>query len=171
MEQWRNIIGYEGYYEISNFGRVKTNHKKTNALKGINKIKKQYIHPNGHLIVGLNINNIRISVKVHRLVAIAFIPNPLNKRVVNHKDGNKQNNHTDNLEWATHSENLFHAYATNLRKRPSGELSSTAKLTNDQVNYIRVKLLGKNTVQQIADKYDVGETTIRNIKNNKTWKI
>ena len=105
MEQWREIPGYEGLYEVSNCGRI----RKGDRLKSLRSDK------GGYLNVWLSKNGIQKCLKVHRLVALAFIKNPEGKRTINHKDGNKQNNNVENLEWATHSENIMHANETGLR--------------------------------------------------------
>lgn len=98
IEEWRDIKGYEGLYQVSNLGNVK-NSKNDRLLKLHN-------HNSGY-------KNIKIRKKpflIHRLVAETFIPNPLNLPCVNHKDGDKYNNIIDNLEWCTHSQNTRHAF-------------------------------------------------------------
>lgn len=102
-EIWKDVVGYEGLYQISSFGRLK--HFSTrfgwNILKNTNK-KGWYFN------VVLRSKNGNRSVKLHRLVAEAFIPNPENKREINHIDLNKQNNRVENLEWCSHKENIQH---------------------------------------------------------------
>jgi hypothetical protein len=105
MEEWKDIAGYELYYQISNIGQVKR--------KDTGKILKNNIR-NGYEYVTLCVNGQRKKFYVHRLVAIAFIPNPKSYEQVNHKDGNKSNNKVDNLEWCTQKENLMHAFCTGL---------------------------------------------------------
>ena len=95
-------------YSIDEFGNVYSN--KYNK----HKILKQQYHCKGYKVVTLVKRELKKTLKVHRLVAQAFIPNPLNKEQVNHKDGNKENNHILNLEWATQSENQLHAHKTGL---------------------------------------------------------
>lgn len=103
MEQWRSIPGYEGIYQVSSEGRVK------NAY---GHVLKPETAKNGYKRVTLFD---RKKFQVHRLVALAFIPNPDNKEVVNHRNGVKADNRVENLEWATWSENEKHAYATGLK--------------------------------------------------------
>ena len=105
MEKWRDIPGYEGLYQVSSEGRIKRG----------DRIKSLHIDHGGYCTVCLSKHSVQKNLKVHRLVAIAFIPNPDEKKTVNHKDGNKKNNCVSNLEWATHSENVIHANNTGLR--------------------------------------------------------
>lgn len=108
MEAWKDIKGFEGIYQISNMGRVKSFKADPNGrILSIKNSKGDYLN------IVLCHGNKRRSVKVHRLVAEAFIPNPDNKPEVNHKDGNKQNNRADNLEWVTRRENHRHALDRN----------------------------------------------------------
>lgn len=122
LEEWKPIKFYEGLYEISNLGRVKSLER---YRKGINNssifVPERILKPNlckstGYLQVSLHNNTKQKVCSVHRLVAIAFIENPENKPQVNHIDGNKQNNCVDNLEWTTCQENIQHAWDTGINK-------------------------------------------------------
>lgn len=102
-EIWKDIKGYEGLYQVSNFGRVKSLKYSTEG-----KILKGRHTGKGYLSVALFRNSVRKSTCIHRLVAQAFIPNPENKPEVNHIDENKLNNNVSNLEWVTPKENSNH---------------------------------------------------------------
>jgi hypothetical protein len=109
METWKEIQNYEGLYQVSNEGRIRSN-------RGI-KIQGDY---NGYKKVRLSKNSRQLTKQVHRLVAQAFISNPDNKPFVNHKDLNRSNNHVNNLEWVTHQENVDHAIKNGHIGGPSG---------------------------------------------------
>lgn len=103
-EIWKDVVGYEGLYQVSNLGRVMSFRKKSNGLLILPSYRRKY------LAVNIYINGSVKNCSVHRLVAISFIPNPLNKSQVNHIDGNPSNNKLSNLEWCTHSENQLHSF-------------------------------------------------------------
>lgn len=129
MEIWKDIKGLEGKYQISDLGNVKALsftgiRKDGRKYHVVENIKKQSIFNNGYY--GFGTNRDHGTILLHRALAEAFIPNPENKRCVNHKDGNKLNNSLDNLEWATHGENNQHAYDTKL-KVPSDKLRNNSK--------------------------------------------
>lgn len=111
QEIWKDVVGYEGLYKVSNLGNVISNRR--NYSKGLWYLSQ--FNNNGYLRVSLVVNEKKKSYLVHRLVAEAFIPNPENKETVNHIDGCKTNNRVDNLEWATKQENTLHAINTGLR--------------------------------------------------------
>lgn len=118
MEEWRDIKGYEGLYQVSSLGRVRSldrilfqrNRWGTITSKKIKgRIRRANVTNSGYLYLPLCKNRNSYCAKIHRLVAQAFIPNPNGYQEVNHKDGNKLNNTVENLEWCTHSQNHIHA--------------------------------------------------------------
>ena len=113
-EQWKAVVGYEGIYEVSNYGKVRN--VKTGRILKLGKSK------NGYLRVGLHKNGKQKYFLVHRLVAIAFIPNPDNKETVNHIDEDKTNNHVCNLEWMTQKENTRHSKCKKVLCIETGEV-------------------------------------------------
>lgn len=112
QEIWKDVKEYEGLYQVSNYGRVKSisyfNHANKKSYPR-NKILKPLKNEKGYLRIDLAKNGKSKKVRIHRLVAQTFISNPNNYQEVNHIDGNKQNNRVDNLEWCTHSYNMKHA--------------------------------------------------------------
>ena len=121
---WKDIPNYEGLYQVSNFGEVKSLPKIRNIFNthyfSKEKILKPALNDSGYKIVVLAKNKKVKTLRVHRLVALAFIDNFENKPQVNHKDGNKLNNNVENLEWCTNSENEKHAYKLGLKKINNG---------------------------------------------------
>lgn len=111
-EIWKDIPGYEGVYQVSNAGNVLSLNAYGHTIK---RPLKQRLNRNGYLVVILNHKKHQYYVGVHILVAKTFIPNPEHKPQVNHKDGNKTNNHVQNLEWNTARENVQHAIRTGLK--------------------------------------------------------
>jgi hypothetical protein len=115
------IIGYEGLYSITSFGRVWSYEKIVRCDLGVRIVKAKFLKPGldkrGYLLVAIFKDNKGKSFRVHRLEAITFIPNPLNDLQVNHKDGIKTNNRIDNLEWCTDQKNKNHASENGLRPK------------------------------------------------------
>ncbi len=142
-EIWKNIKDYvqdAKDYQVSNYGRIKN--QEGILIKGYS--KRDYNE------VFIGIKNKRY--KVHILVALAFIPNPDKKPIVNHKDGNKLNNHVNNLEWATHSENAQHAMDNNLNST-----SKKIKITYLDNNKTEIY----NNKKHIYTTLDIGKNTLR----------
>lgn len=118
-EKWKDVVGYEGIYQVSDKGRVKRLRYRTLRSDGSSRILKPKIlkgkgDKRPHRRVSLWKNNKSHDYYVHRLVADAFIPKVINKNYINHKDGNPRNNEVNNLEWCTIAENNLHAHRTGL---------------------------------------------------------
>ena len=111
QEHWTPIERFNGEYEVSNLGRVRSMKKYRGAT---GRIMPQTIQRKGYYAVTCWMNNKAICVKVHRLVIETFKPNPDSLPCINHIDGNKLNNHIDNLEWCTYQQNMQHAVRTGL---------------------------------------------------------
>jgi hypothetical protein len=123
MEEWRDVVGYEGLYEVSNYGKVRRSD--TGAeLKG-------NINSYGYRVVRLTHNGRAKDFKMHQLVAMAFIPNNYGARTINHKDGDKENNFVENLEWCTPKQNARHAFdvlGISTKSRPVMQVSADGEL-------------------------------------------
>ena len=159
MIEWRPVKGFEGLYEVSNLGQVKSlNYNRTKGTK----ILKLGMGTNGYLRVNLYKNGKGYAKKVHRLVASAFIPNIDNKPQVNHIDGDKTNNRASNLEWVTGKENINHAYNTGLHviteetKRKISEAHKGEK--NPRARKVICITTGEtfNYIVEAEEKYNIG---------------
>jgi hypothetical protein len=170
-EIWKEIKGYEGLYQVSNLGRVKSLSKVKELYNGgLYNTKDKILTPrisNGYISVSLHKHNKGITKLIHRLVAEAFIPNPEGKPQVNHIDGNKTNNILSNLEWNTRSENIQHAFNTSLKISQKGEVHGAAKLIEQDILIIRSSNLSS---KELAITYRVSHSLINKIKSREIWK-
>ena len=178
-EIWKDIIGYEGKYKVSNMGRVYSI-PRLNSLGNrcggrylsIRKVGcKQGIKPYYQYCLcdeGVNVN-----VKIHRLVAEHFIPNPLNKPEVNHIDGDKSNNKVENLEWVTHQENCIHSFQVIGHKVPLGTNHGRNVLSEEDVIsiYKRIKGLDRSEFNATAlgREFGCNGRAILNIYRKEAW--
>lgn len=129
MEIWKDILNYEGLYQVSNYGNIKSlNRINRNGKTVHEKILSQAKSTSGYLQVNLSKDNEVKIFQVHRLVAVAFIDNPDNKPQVDHIDNNKHNNHVKNLRWVTGKENMENVITKiTLSNRPRRKLSEEHK--------------------------------------------
>jgi len=175
QEVWKDIIGCEGYYQVSNLGRAKSLDRQFTNKIGVvvtfpSKMLKLSKNRYGYICVNLSVNGRKWIFNMHRAIAIAFIPNPLNKPQVNHINGVKVDNRIENLEWCTSSENRVHAMKIGLSKI-IGIDSHRAKLTNEQVLKIReMALQGISRRKIVKEIGTVGAWTIWEIIKRRTWK-
>lgn len=148
-EVWRDIVGFEGKYQVSNLGRVKSLPKYTYS-KGYPQLRKEKILKPVHVGKYRNYLSVRLNdckqYKVHRLVAQAFIPNPNNLPMVNHKDRDPSNNHVDNLEWCNNSYNIKY---------------SAKPLTEAHKQKLRVAQLGRHRIYDSSGRWHLSERVER----------
>lgn len=173
MEEWKDIEGYEGLYQVSNLGKVKSLSRiiiRSNGRQHTVKEKyiKQFQDKCGYMVAYLCKCGKKSNCRVHRLVANAFIPNLKNKPQVNHKDGNKTNNNVNNLEWCTNGENQIHAfqYGLNHHTRISGYDNSQSKeiiMCDLQGN--EIKRFG--SIKEAGRKMKIQDTNIINVAKRK----
>jgi hypothetical protein len=155
--RWETIKDFNEY-EVSTTGLVRS--KSTNKLLTPSKLR------NGYMNIKLYQNFKQKNLLLHRVIAIAFIPNPDNRKTVNHKDSNRANNSLDNLEWSTQSANVIHGYTDGLHNT-KGVKNGNSKLTAEQVLKIRED---QRSYPEIAIDYSIAPTTVGNIKNRYIWK-
>jgi len=172
METWKRIVGFSSY-EISDMGRIKTYNWKNTGREAI---IRPALDGSGYLRTMLKPDSGKIkTVKVHRLVLMTFIGAPKDEYVCNHKNGIRSDNRLCNLEWVTISENAKHSFRIGLSSN-KGEKNPAAIITPEKVIEIRKNYqYGKNcksgtTKKELAEKYGVSFTIIKNIVSHRTWK-
>ena len=171
-EIWKDINGYNGIYQCSNFGNIRSLDRYITGKDGKKQFRKgQMIKPilnkNGYLQFALNKDSKRKMVYVHIIVAETFLKNPDCKKVVNHKDGNKQNNNANNLEYTSYSENNKHAYDVLMRE-----------IANAGCTKVPVKIIDLETKKEIifpsitatSNAINLSHTQINNIHSDSVWK-
>lgn len=170
-EEWKDINGYNGAYQVSSAGRVRSLNKNYGKKRDEPKILKPYKNNCGYLRVWLCKNGNGKNKFIHRLVAEAFVANKDNKEIVNHLNGVKSDNNYDNLEWCTRSENQKHAFKIGIQESVKGSDQGSSKLTEDDVISIRnLYKTGLYTQAEIGKEYGVVHTVISRIVNRKIWK-
>lgn len=162
-EEWREVKGYVGKYEVSNLGAVRSLPR--NGTVPNVRVLKPVFDSDGYVFYCLMADDIRKNKKAHRLVAEAFIPNPDGKPHINHIDNNRVNNRRDNLEWVTSQENSDHMCQQ--YRHVFGENVHSARLTPTQVREIRGSSLPRN---KLAEKYAVSWNAIDSVLKGDTWR-
>jgi hypothetical protein len=170
-EEWKPVEGYEEYYQVSNMGRVKSLRRKNRGIDMIMTPVKAATKGR-YRSVSLSVQGHIKKQLIHRLVAQAFIPNPVGYLEVNHLDGNPANNVVSNLEWCDKRHNHLHAYAIGLSKPIRGEDSHFHKLTEREVKFLRYL---KGLYPQIKSIdvqrfYDLSWVGVERIWTGRTWK-
>lgn len=175
----KDIPGFDGRYKASSLG----------GIVGIRfgKLLKPGINTHGYLTVTIYHNGKKLTRTVHKLVAMAFLPNSDTSLEVNHKDANKANNRADNLEWVTRKQNIIHAHANGLvpsscfkagdqhwtqtlpEKIPRGSYKRNAKLTEDKVSQIKAALREGQPGKELAKRFGVAQSIISRIKSGHIW--
>jgi hypothetical protein len=172
-EIWKDVVGYEGYYQVSNFGRIKSVDRIVNHISGRKRVKGLIMTPKnagcGYLKVDLSKNNKYKAEYVHRLVLKHFKGEDKLKPEVNHKNGNKTDNRLDNLEWVDSSENKNHAILTGLRKIQMGQYASASKISDIDAYMIKYNL-DFIVNKKVAEIYNIDVQIVRSIRANRTWK-
>lgn len=165
-EIWKHIN--EGY-QISNYGRARSIDRVVMTSNGPRRVKGKMkafgdAHGYQNLHIGFGKSNL-----VHRFVATAFIRPPQGNEQVNHKDGNKHNNHVDNLEWCTPAENTKHATSTGLRNTV-GVNNPASKFKEEQIKAVKQKYKDGHSALSLSKEFNVNFSTIRRIVTEKYWK-
>lgn len=158
---WRPVVGFEGYYEVSNSGEIMSL-ERTIIVSGHSrrlkeKVLKPKINNDGYVHVQLSKNSLYSTFTVHRLVAEAFLEMPDDKNFVNHINGNKLDNNVDNLEWVTRSENMRHAVRLGLCSKRNRRIRVLDKCTGAKYD----------SIKEAATTYNIKYHTLRKYLNGK----
>jgi hypothetical protein len=187
MEAWKDIIGFEGLYQISSLGRIKSCERLARARHGMIRIKEKILKLSvvkGYPYITLLKNGKRVGFSIHRLIATAFIERIEGKTHVNHINGIKSDNRIENLEWCTHAENMRHAIEKGLKcnirsdnyneilksgRFLPGSKNRSAKLCEKQVSEIKNSDRSITAVIIVKD-YNISAGIVRRIRRGEIWK-
>jgi len=181
-EIWLPIPNFEGYYEASNMGRIKSLDRtiekpdeKTGKISYMTRrgkiFKIRFKHNRRYMSIRLSKNGKTVGYPIHRIIAMIFVPNPDNKPQVNHINGIKTDNRAENLGWVNNSENILHAIDSGLMKYAIGESHGSAIFTEDNVLRIRELYASKKyNLEEIGKMFNTNRSRIHEIVKRKTWK-
>ncbi len=169
-EEWRAVVGYEGFYEVSNLGRVRSLDRNDVLSNGVTRFQRGRILSPGHN--GSGYYTVQLCKKsclthfyVHRLVAFAFLDPPKKDQIeVNHKYGIKSDNRASELEWTSATENVRHAFQVGLKTSPLH-----TKLTQTDADEIRQLCLEGHTQRNVAHTFGISQALVNQIVSGKTW--
>lgn len=171
IEIWKDIKGFEGFYQVSNKGRIKSLAYQCGTVFKHEKIRALSLTKDGYVKIRLLHNGKDETRRVHKLVAEAFLG--LSNLTVNHKDGNKQNNSVENLEYIDRHEQLKHAYKLGLKKAMKGVNNPSSKLNQEQIKYIRANYVKGSKIyggSALGRKFGVSERVISLVAKNSSYK-
>lgn len=174
-EVWKVVREWESFYEVSNLGQVRSKDRECPSRWGTPTVRKGRVlnlcsGSSGYLIVHFSDGERRQHHSVHRIVAQAFCHRPRNAECVNHKDGNKHNNNSENLEWVTNGENSRHAVRCGLREGVRGSKNHLSKISEiDVIEIIKAISESNLTMSQIGEMYGISKTAVMHINKGSTW--
>lgn len=171
-EIWHPVVGYEGLYEVSNLGVIRSLGRCKGQYGALRDYSGRFLSlKNGKLYVQVVLvkEGKKKGYLVHRLVAMAFIPNPQELPEVNHINGRKRDNRAENLEWVDSSQNQHHSYKLGLQQVVYGEGHHRSKLTEAEVIEIRRRFKNGESHTKIAPDFGVHRRTIVDVCLRKTW--
>lgn len=171
-EHWREVRDSDGRYQVSNLGRIASmNYRSRAGALGTVAVMTPAPDANGYLRTMMRRGGKWVTVKVHRIVAEHWVPNPEGKAEVNHVDFDRQNNRADNLEWTTRAENREHTLSAGRSTKNNGQKNGMSVLTEDAVRTIRREYRPYVTqAQTFADRFGVSRAAIKDILRGRTWK-
>jgi hypothetical protein len=161
-ELWRDVLGWEGKYQVSSLGEIR---------HASGKQVGQWKSSQGYALARLS--SPRATVRVHRIVAAAFIQNPLQKPAINHIDCNRSNNKAENLEWCTQTENLRHSHRLGRMQKDywTGKRSPSAVLSDDQVKTMRIMYeTGRWSFSQLGEVFGVSKRCVGRAISGETYR-
>lgn len=174
-EIWKPVVGYEGLYEVSSFGAVRSLDRSADAGGSRGRLLKPALKKHGYLCISLSAYGKRLDVRVHRLVAEAFLPSS-DLPEVNHKDCIKTNNAVTNLEWVNRTGNARHAVenglwhaSTNPKRAARTNPNMAKKLTIDEVNALRCDRRAGMKYRPLGEKYGIDGKTAWSIVKGQYW--